>query len=207
MNRIYFVNVLISLFIIIGINNFSLASDIIFDSKMTFKEAIAGTKAPDSVTKNLILLDVQYYSFDNKLHQGQIVIHKDLKSDVEYIFNLIKEEKFPIDKVIPIVKYGWSDNASMEDNNTSAFNYRAVAGTTRVSKHSYGIAIDFNPFQNPAVYNDGSISPKGSNYDKSAKGTITSATFITLELKKKGWIWGGDWNSLKDYQHFEKNLE
>lgn len=181
-------------------------NEIIIDSKMTFKESIEGTNAPDSVIANLILLDVQYYSFDGKLHQGQIVIHKDLKNDVHYIFDLIKSKKFPIAKVIPIVKYNWSDNASMEDNNTSAFNYRTVAGTTRVSKHSYGIAIDFNPIQNPAVYNDGTISPKGAKYDKKAKGTITSTTFVTIELKKRGWIWGGDWNSLKDYQHFEKKL-
>ncbi|HAX73596.1 MAG TPA: hypothetical protein DCY20_08730, partial [Firmicutes bacterium] len=23
----------------------------------------------------------------------------------------------------------------------------------------------------------------------------------------RGWTWGGDWNSLKDYQHFEKKLK
>jgi len=204
LNRIYLI-IIISFYSLFVLKSW--ANEIIIDSQLTFQEAIKGTEAPDSVIKNLILLDVQYYSFDNKLHQGQIVIHKNLESDVEFIFNLIKEKKFPINKVIPIVKYNWSDNASMEDNNTSAFNYRTVAGTTRVSKHSYGIAIDFNPFQNPAVYNDGSISPKGSTYDKKAKGTITSTTFITAELKKRGWTWGGDWNSLKDYQHFEKNLK
>jgi hypothetical protein len=26
-------------------------------------------------------------------------------------------------------------------------------------------------------------------------------------FKKYGWEWGGDWTSIKDCQHFEKNLE
>lgn len=179
---------------------------IIIDSDMTLSVALAGSKAPKNILDNLIILNVEYFSFDSKLHKGQLVIHKDLAQDVIYIFNLIKEKKFPIEKVIPIVHYGWSDNKSMEDNNTSAFNYRKVAGKDKLSNHSFGFAIDFNPFQNPAVYNDGTSSPKGSNYSKKAAGTITSDNFITLELKKLGWTWGGDWTSLKDYQHFEKVL-
>lgn len=184
----------------------AISSEIIIDSKMTFSEAIEGTKAPKEVLASLILIEVQYYSFDGKLHQGQLIIHKDLEKDVKFIFNLIKEKKFPINKVIPIVKYNWSDNLSMADNNTSAFNYRKVANKDKLSNHSFGFAIDFNPFQNPAVYSDGTSSPSGSKYDKKQPGTISGDSFITLEFKKLGWTWGGDWNSLKDYQHFEKVL-
>jgi hypothetical protein len=179
-------------------------NDIIIDSDLTFNEAIKGTTAPQNIIDNLILLNVEYYSFDNKLHRGQLVIHKNLKNDIQQIFNLIKERKFPIAKVIPIVKYNWSDDSSMIDNNTSAFNYRKVAGKDNLSNHSFGIAVDINPFQNPAVYSDGSISPKGANYNPKKAGTIDANCFLTVEFKKLGWTWGGDWNSLKDYQHFQK---
>ena len=37
----------------------------------------------------------------------------------------------------------------MEDNNTSCFNYRVVDGTTSLSKHALGCAIDINPFITP----------------------------------------------------------
>lgn len=180
------------------------AESIIIDSKITFEESIKGTLAPDSVIKNLMILDVDYFSFDNKLHRGQLVIHKELESDLKEIFQIIKDSKFPISKVIPIVKYDWSDNRSMEDNNTSSFNYRKVAGKNKLSNHSFGIAIDINPFQNPAVYNDGKISPSGSIYDKKSPGTIIKDSLIYNEFIKRGWTWGGEWNSLKDYQHFEK---
>ena len=39
----------------------------------------------------------------------------------------------------------------MRADNTSAFNCRYVAGTTRWSQHAYGRAIDLNPVENPYV--------------------------------------------------------
>lgn len=38
---------------------------------------------------------------------------------------------------------------SMEDNNSSAFNYRPIEGTDRPSKHALGTAIDINTLYNP----------------------------------------------------------
>lgn len=174
---------------------------------MTFEQAVAGTKAPDSIIQQLKLIDVDYYSFDGKLHRGQLVIHKKLEKDIIEIFEQLKIHKFPISKVIPIVKYNWSDNASMEDNNTSAFNYRNVAGKNKLSKHSFGIAIDINPYQNPVIYEDGRISPKGATYNPNAPGTITKNSIIYKEFASRGWIWGGDWKTLKDNHHFEKDIK
>jgi hypothetical protein len=179
--------------------------EVIIDSSYSLNEALEGIEVPESIRVELALVDVEYFSFDKKLHRGQIVIHKKLVDDIQKIFMLIKENKFPVEKVIPIVKYNWSDNESMLDNNTSAFNYRLVAGTNRVSNHSYGQAIDINPFQNPHIKN-GIYSPKGSKYSVKTSGTIYDNHFIVNEFKKLGWDWGGDWTSPKDYQHFEKKV-
>jgi hypothetical protein len=176
----------------------------IIDSSMTLEEAIAGTGAPAEIIDSLEIIYVDYYSFDSKLHRGQLVVNRAVKEDIEEIFELIKETRFPVEKVIPIVEYDWSDNASMEDNNTSAFNYRFVAGTQRLSNHASGRAIDINPFQNPAVYNSGRVSPDGAEYDPDAPGTLTRSHPITRAFIERGWRWGGNWNSLKDYQHFDK---
>mgnify|MGYP002377922324 CR=1 FL=1 len=178
---------------------------IITHSDMSFKTAIEGSKAPQEVLDSMVLLNVEYYNFENQLCKGQIVVNKVLQQDVEDAFKLIKKIKFPIEKVIPIVKYNWSDDASMEDNNTSAFNYRFVANTTRLSNHSWGRAIDFNPFQNPAIYKGGSISPKNAKYNTNTRGTLGGDHEIVKFFKSRGWNWGGDWKSLKDYQHFDKN--
>ncbi len=178
--------------------------EIIVDSNMTLEEALEGSKAPQKILDEQILLDVEYFSFDGKLHRGQLVINKAVKDDIVYVFEMMKNDKFPIAKCIPIVKYGWSDDKSMADNNTSAFNYRKIAGKNKLSNHSYGRAIDFNPVQNPAIYKSGKISPKGAKYDIKAKGTLVDGDPYVSEFKKRGWRWGGDWTSLKDYQHFDK---
>jgi len=177
----------------------------IVDSKMSFKEATKGTKAPKELLDSIVLLDVVYYSTDNKKHQGQILVHKTVEDDVKYFFQMALEEKFPIKQVIPIVSYAWSDDASMSANNSSAFNYRFIAGTTRLSNHSYGKAIDINPYFNPVIYKDPpSTSPKGAKYKPGNPGVFTADSRIVKEMKKRGWRWGGDWTSLKDYHHFDK---
>lgn len=176
---------------------------LIVDSDMTFEESIAGISIPEVIKNNLVLIDVYYFSFDGKLHKGQILVHKSASQDITEIFEIVREVKFPINKVVPIVKYGWNDDSSMRANNTSAFNYRNLKGVNIVSYHSKGLAIDINPMQNPHIKRGKSI-PEGSTYDKSIPGTITESSQIVKEFRKRGWMWGGFWHSSKDYQHFEK---
>ena len=100
----------------------------------------------------------------------------------------------------------------MQDNNTSCFNYRVVDGTSNLSKHALGLAIDINPFFNPYVVfqKDGStyISPKGSetyaDRSKDFAYKIDENDLCYQLFKEHGFIWGGHWNSCKDYQHFQK---
>ncbi|MEI6853215.1 MAG: M15 family metallopeptidase [Bacteroidota bacterium] len=197
---------IIVLFIIVA--TFS-SCRIISDSKLTLEQSLAGTKAPKVVSDSMILLDVKYYSFDKKLHKGQIVINTLLKKDVKKLFSEARKIKFPINKVIPIVKYHWNDDSSMTDNNTSSFNYRLVARTNRPSNHSWGRAIDINPFTNPAVHPDGLIEPVGAKYDSEASGALNLENKIMKLMLSLGWEWGGGANWLKikgyqDYQHIQK---
>lgn len=176
----------------------------VIDSDMTFESAISGTKAPVELIDSLVLINVDYYGFDGKLHKGQLIVNIAVKDDVLEAFEIMKNERFPIQKVIPIVKFNWDDYESMKNNNTSSFNYRFIAGTQRLSHHATGRAVDINPRQNPVIYNDGKISPSGAKYNVSKEGTLTSDCSVVKFLKSKGWRWGGDWTSFKDYHHFDK---
>ncbi len=124
---------------------------VIIDCNYTFDEAVSGLEIPKSILQNLAIENVEYFSFDGKIHKGQVVVNKTVVKDIKEIFEFIKKTKFPINKVIPIVNYKWSDEASMNDNNTSAFNYRKVKGQKVLSPHANGLAIDINPMQNPLV--------------------------------------------------------
>ncbi len=179
----------------------SLIADCSFKS---LEEALKGLDVPAEIRETLVLVDVQYLSFDGCLHAGQLVVHKDLKEEVVEIFSALLHIGFPIEKVVPIVAYGWNDEASMGANNSSAFNYRLILGTDRLSNHSYGRAIDINPMQNPYFARDGKVHPVGATHNPSVPGTLTVDSEAVAIFKAKGWIWGGDWKVPVDFQHLEK---
>jgi hypothetical protein len=174
------------------------------DSKMTFEEATAGTKAPREIINKLCLVDVRYHTFDGQLHQGQLIIHQEVKMDIVEIFGFIEQTAFPVFQVVPIVKYDWSDDLSMADNNTSAFNYRLVLGTDRLSNHALGRALDINPYLNPVIDEDGRIDPPGARYLPNRAGTFDDSHPVVREFLNRGWRWGGHFKPKKDYHHFDK---
>jgi len=184
--------------------------EIITDSSMTFWEAtnkISKPLIPAKIRENLSLVNITYYSFDGKIHKGQVVIHQSLEEDIKEIFRIAMKEKFPIGSAIPVSHpdFQWNDDKTMEANNTSAFNYRVSTGSKRLSQHAYGCAIDINPENNPYVKKS-IILPKGASYNKKQPGTLTKDSIIVKTFTRLGWTWGGNWKSLKDYQHFEKKI-
>lgn len=177
--------------------------ELIVDSALSFEEAVRGSDAPQEIIDSLELVDVDYRSFDEKLHRGQLLVHRSVAAETKEIFAELLSRSFPILKVVPIVHYDWNDNASMADNNSSAFNYRKVFGTDTLSNHSFGLAIDINPFLNPYEQSDGKIVPEGSQYDTSQPGTFLPESAPVRAFTSRGWDWGGFW-SRKDWQHFAK---
>lgn len=159
--------------------------------------------------EDLVYVQITHWGFDDKEHIGDIIINKKLADEVVEIFIELYEAKFPIEKIKIIDEYDANDKLSMLDNNTSAFCYREMVGSkSKLSKHSYGIAIDINPVQNPYVKNNIVLPESSKTYlDRSniRKGMIVEGDICHDAFKRRGWTWGGEWNSLKDYQHFELN--
>jgi len=183
----------------------------IVDSNTTLSAALK-KYAPPKFKIRQRLIDLLYYSFDGKIHKGQLVIDARLVGDIREVFRVALESKFPINSVIPIsderfFKDGkWNeDDQSMLSNNTSAFNYRRVTAGKTLSRHAYGFAIDINPAQNPYIKGNIVLPPKAV-YDRAKPGTLTGDSPVVRTFIRLGWSWGGNWKSLKDYQHFEKLL-
>ena len=102
--------------------------------------------------EELRYVQVLYYGFDGETHMGELIVNREIAEDVLEIFQELYEAQYPIERMELVDNYGGDDEASMAANNTSAFNYRTISGTSRLSNHSYGKAIDLNPFYNPYVY-------------------------------------------------------
>jgi hypothetical protein len=106
--------------------------------------------------------------------------------------------------MIPIDAYGGDDDASMADDNTSAFNCREVTGGAGWSQHAYGLAIDINPLENPYVRGDEVLPPAGQEYldrDDVRPGMIIEGDDVVRAFTFRGFEWGGNFRTLKDYQH------
>lgn len=163
--------------------------------------------------EDLRYVHVLHMGFDGETKEGELVVNKAIADDVCDIFEKLYEADYPIEKIRLIDEYDADDEASMSDNNSSAFNFRFISHTTKISKHGLGMAVDINTLYNPYVKTvDGkrSVEPaNASDYvDRSADFPykIDHDDLCYRLFKEHGFSWGGDWQHSKDYQHFEKDL-
>ena len=156
-----------------------------------------------------------YVDTEGETKTGEMICNNAIADDVMEIFHELYENDYQIGSIKLVEEFDGDDMASMEANNTSCFNYRPIKGATKLSKHALGLAIDLNPLYNPCIkYKKGgtvSISPaSGEEYaDRTAsfpykidENDLAYKLFIS-----HGFTWGGNWNSSKDYQHFEKKIK
>lgn len=155
---------------------------------------------------------VQYVGFDFETHQGEIICNNSIAQDLVEIFYELYRNEYQIESIALIEEFDGNDYASCEANNTSCFNYRQVVGSSSLSKHALGLAIDINPLYNPYItYNsDGTenVYPENAtDYADRSKAfpyKIDENDLCYKLFTEHGFTWGGHWNSVKDYQHFQK---
>lgn len=160
--------------------------------------------------KDLRYVHVLYVDFGGRTCEGELIVNKVIAEDVLDIFKQLYEAEYPIEKIALIDEYDGDDELSMSDNNTSAFNFRTIEGTDIVSRHGMGLAVDINPFYNPQVKETGSgmkVSPEDAiSYADRSEDFLYKIDHDDLCYRlfiEHGFEWGGDWETNKDYQHFE----
>lgn len=159
---------------------------------------------------DLAYLELTYWGYDEKEHRGEMIVHSSVAEEVLDIFKELYDNKYYIEKIRLMDEYDADDNRSMADNNTSSFCYRSIVGSSYLSKHAYGLAIDINPLVNPYIKGQTILPQEGSQYkDRSLeeKGMIKKGDICYNAFSERGWKWGGDWHDPKDYQHFEKIVQ
>lgn len=162
--------------------------------------------------EDLRYVHVRHMGFDGEVKDGELVVNKAIADDVLAIFEELYKADYPIEKVRLVDEYDADDEASMSDNNSSAFNFRFISHTTRISKHGLGMAVDINTRYNPYVKTvDGKLSiepANGADYVDRSKDfphKIDHEDLCYKLFKEHGFTWGGDWTHSKDYQHFERD--
>ncbi len=161
---------------------------------------------------DLRYLQVLHYDLSGRILLGEMVCNRRIANDLLAIFRQLYDARYPIGRMVLIDEYHADDERSMRANNTSCFCYRRVAGSSHVSAHGRGMAVDINPLYNPYVKRRangtlfiqpataGAYTHRDRTFDyKLEKGDLCYRLFI-----QHGFQWGGAWRSCQDYQHFEK---
>ena len=117
--------------------------------------------------EDLRYLKVLHVGFDGETHTGELVVNRLIADDVLDIFKQLYEASYEIEKIRLIDEYDADDEKSMSDNNSSAFNFRYISYSTKLSKHALGLAVDINTLYNPYVKNvDGRRNVEPANAEK-----------------------------------------
>lgn len=176
-------------------------------------ERMKGKSYKDDCTlplEDLRYLHVLHKNKEGETLEGELVCNVHIAEAVLDIFKKLYEAKYPIEKVRLVDEYDADDERSMEDNNSSSFNFRFISHSTTVSKHGLGLAVDINTLYNPYVKMvDGKLSiepvtaeaytDRTKEFDyKINEGDLCYQLFV-----EHGFEWGGNWTNAKDYQHFE----
>ena len=151
-------------------------------------------------------LSLPYYDFDGNIHKGEMVCNKAIAHDLLCVFKDLFSKEYPISSIRLVDDFNADDEASMEANNTSCFNYRTVPGTYVLSRHALGLAVDINPLQNPYIRGSKVHPATATEYIDRTQDfphKIDNNDFCKEVFTSHGFTWGGNWRN-KDYQHFEK---
>lgn len=181
--------------------------DTIFEI-MKGKSFKADCTIPRSDLRYLLCL---HRDINGKAIVGEMVVNKKVSATVLHILHELYKAKYPIERMRLVDYWNADDEMLMRDNNSSSFNFRFISHTTTVSKHGKGVAIDINTLYNPyhKFLNDGTeiIEPATAgpylDRSKSFPYKIEKGDLCYRLFTENGFEWGGDWTSVKDYQHFE----
>lgn len=168
---------------------------------------------PDISLDDLRYVRIIHYDFQGQIQEGELVVNQKIAYATMRAFYQLYKWEYPIESVRLVDDFEGDDELSMEANNSSAFNYRTVEGRNELSRHALGMAIDINPRINPYVREDGYYPKNATEYlerdPRKCTGEHRDKMIHKNDMaykifKRNGFSWGGDWQTPKDYQHFER---
>lgn len=152
----------------------------------------------------LAYVTAAHVTFDGGAVRGELVVAAKLAPRVVELLRRLYALGFPIRQLRLVDDFAGSDDASMAADNSSAFNFRVVAGTDVLSQHALGRAIDLNPVENPWRKPDRIVPPAGAEFADRTRvrpGMIVRPGPVVAALDELGWEWGGDWRHAFDDHH------
>ncbi|MEU4237539.1 M15 family metallopeptidase [Actinoplanes sp. NPDC026619] len=157
---------------------------------------------------DLRYVTVGFRGFDGLAHTGEMLVGRRAAPGLVTVFGKLFAAGYPIERMHVTSTAELNAPPTGDDNNTDAYACRPVRGSKSWSQHSYGLAVDVNPFLNP--YHKGKVvlpELATSYLDRGTvrRGMIRPDDVVVKAFAAIGWEWGGDYRSLKDFMHFSAN--
>jgi hypothetical protein len=152
----------------------------------------------------LSYVEVAHVTFDGDVARGELVVAAALAPRAVELFRRLYQLGFPIRQLKLVDDFDADDDTSMAADNSSAFNFRVIAGTDVLSQHALGRAIDINPVENPWRRPDRVLPPAGVAYADRTQvrpGMFVRPGPVVATVDELGWEWGGDWRHALDDHH------
>ncbi len=150
-------------------------------------------------------LTLTFEGFDGRPHTGELVVNASVARGVVGVFRRLYAARFPIEEMRLVTTADLDAPPTGDGNNTAAYVCRTTRGSSVLSAHAYGLAIDVNPFLNPYRKGDLVLPELASAYlDRSWRrpGMVLRGGVVTRAFAAAGWTWGGDFTSVSDLMHF-----
>lgn len=147
---------------------------------------------------------VDHVTFDGATARGELVVATAVIEPAVELFRRLWQLGFPIRQMRLVDDYGADDDRSMTADNSSAFNFRVVAGSRTLSQHALGRAIDINPVENPWRRPERIVPDAGRAFADRGHvrpGMIVRPGPVVAVFDELGWEWGGDWMHAFDDHH------
>ncbi|MBB4955577.1 hypothetical protein H4S14_003616 [Agrobacterium vitis] len=142
-----------------------------------------GSAGPDPAWEraNLVLVRLPWKavaSWDKSITIKSLRVHSKVADSLTRVLNVIWEDFGRNQKAI--------DAAGMNLIG-GGYNWRQMRGKARLSMHTYGCAVDFDPARNGLGDPTPEMDPR-----------------VVAAFKAEDWVWGGDWSpQSRDGMHFQ----
>lgn len=158
--------------------------------------------------EELSYLTVSFFGFDGVFHTGELIVNAAWAEEIEHVFRRLHEERYPIEQMQVVTVEMDEALPTGDGNNTSSFTCRTAVGEGSWSMHAFGLAVDINPFHNPYEKGELVLPELATAYadrEQALPGMLFADSVAVTEFENIGWVWGGNWRTLKDYMHFSSN--
>jgi len=159
-------------------------------------------QSPDQLRR----VEVDYIDFEGDRQRGHLVVATDTAETTARIFQRLVDAEFPIRQMRGVEVYDGDTLASLQADNTSAYNCRRadqINAPFTDSPHANGRAVDINPLENP--WRDlrcDCWSPSAEFAERTpGPGKILEGDLVWQAFDDEGWIWQNI--DVPDYMHFD----